>query len=81
MSPDELEALLGEVERQGTTMSSLLTNAAVDAETRLWNLRDFLIARRGGLARTTFVENEWHRITPLLAAEFFGNREQDVSPN
>jgi hypothetical protein len=47
----------------------------------LWKLRDFLIARRGGLARTTFLDKEWQRITPLLAAEFFGNRQQDACPD
>jgi hypothetical protein len=75
ISADELEALLGEVERSAASLSSMLNDFALDVELRRWSMRDFLIARRGGLARTRFIEQEWKEITGQLAAEFFGRHE------
>jgi hypothetical protein len=72
VSADELEALLGEVDRAGSSLSSLLNDFALDTELRRWTVRDFLIARRGGLARTQFVEQAWKTITVELGKELFG---------
>jgi hypothetical protein len=35
-------------------------------------MRDFLIARRGGVARPRFMQGEWRRVTQELATELFG---------
>lgn len=69
LSADELEALLGEVDRAGASLSGLLNEFALDTELRRWTMRDYLIARRGGLTRTQFVEKEWKAITAELAQE------------
>lgn len=75
LSADELEALFGEVERKGARLSKLLNEFALDVELRRWSMRDFLLGRRGGLARSTFLEQQWQAITPILAGELFGTSE------
>lgn len=75
LSADELEALLGEVERSNATLSTLLNEFALDVEIRRWTMRDFLIARRGGLAETRFHQEQWKAVTGQLAAELFRSEQ------
>lgn len=72
LSADELEGLLGEVDRAGVTLSALLNEFALDRELRRWTMRDFLIGRRGGVARPRFMQSEWRRVTQELATALFG---------
>lgn len=71
VSVEELEALLGEVER-GATLWRLLQAWAQDAELCRWTARDFLIARRGGLALPSLLTRDWEAVKPQLATELFG---------
>jgi hypothetical protein len=75
LSPDEMEALFGEVETSGHSASSLLADYESDVDTRLWSVRDFLVARRGGLARSELVRTMWKQTTQRLGHELFGEHE------
>jgi hypothetical protein len=74
VSADELEALFAEVDRTNATVSSVLSEFALDVDLRRWTIRDFLIARRGGVGRTRFVEQQWRRITSEIRTELFGKQ-------
>jgi hypothetical protein len=71
VSVEELEGLLGEVER-GASLSALLLEWAGDPEMARWTARDFLIARRGGLALPSVMRGWWKTIEKQLHDELFG---------
>jgi hypothetical protein len=71
VSVEELEGLLGEVER-GASLSALLLEWAGDPEMSRWTARDFLIARRGGLALPSVMRGWWKVIEKQLHDELFG---------
>lgn len=73
ISADELEALFGEVEHAGASVGQLLSDYATDVELRRWDLQDYLITRRGGMARTTFLEQEAKGLYDVLRDELFGS--------
>jgi hypothetical protein len=71
ISVEEFEALMGEVER-GASLSGLLAAWANDQEMSRWTVRDFLLARRGGLALASSIREHWKLIKPQLGQELFG---------
>jgi hypothetical protein len=71
VSVEEFEGLLGEVER-GASLSALLLEWAGDPEMSRWTARDFLIARRGGLALPSVMRGWWKAIEKQLHDELFG---------
>lgn len=71
ISVEELEALLGEVERDAS-FGALLLEWATDPEMARWSARDFLLARRGGLALPSHTRECWETIKLEFHAELFG---------